>query len=202
MRDQRRREVHARCNARYRARHPDRCRDSEKRWRAKHRDHTVAYNQINWQARCVLSAKRSDFLMSRQGTDIDEKSLTDEWQKLQGLCPYCKCEMHAGVGVNRTVDRNAVTVQRINNRLAHTKENCTLCCITCNCDFRNIPHELLLIHGQDLKSRTVQWCGAPTHGGSRLCHPSAFYRHARKKSGLSTYCKLCHNAYQKQRLSK
>jgi hypothetical protein len=183
--------VRAACR-RYRAKHPDTARAACRRYQAKHPDYSVVHSQRNWQARCVRSARESDARKGRQGTDVDEKFVTDEWHKLQGRCPYCFCDMHAGQGVNRKTDRDAVTLQRMNNTLAHTNANCTLCCATCNNSFRSVPHEILLVHGSDLKLRTVRWCSARAHVGSRLCHPSAFHRNVSNASGFQTWCKVCH----------
>lgn len=180
------------------ARRSEQMRDACRRYRERHRERLKIrrklrspalrqHRQREWQNWCFLNARASDARKGLNGTNIDVQFIRDEWQRLEGLCPYCHCKMHAGIGVNRQIDRDGVTVQRRDNTLAHTKQNCTLCCTTCNCDFRNVPHEVLLVHGRDLKSGAVRWCGSGVHAGLRLCHPSKFY-------ACKTVCKACHNA--------
>lgn len=73
--------------------------------------------------------KKQDKLKGRAWGDdyIDEDWVMREYRK----CPCCKgCGAHLSFEAG---DRNVITVDRIDNNLAHIKNNCQLLCYVCNC---------------------------------------------------------------------
>ena len=62
---------------------------------------------------------------------VDEAWIFSQIEKHGTYCKFCKVNMMLYVGENSIVQSN-ITVDRINNKLAHIKTNCQLCCHQCN----------------------------------------------------------------------
>ena len=82
--------------------------------------------------RIVGSSKFSDIRKNRYDEDnhIDREyvqSLIDENDHL--LCCYADCLVEMQF---ITYGKDLCTIERINNDLGHTKDNCCLCCLDCN----------------------------------------------------------------------
>ena len=79
----------------------------------------------------IYSSNKSDRMRNRIGTDIDYEFLLELWNTQEGLCHYCKCEMLLEFNL-KTKNPQQVSIQRLDNELAHTKANCILACFDCN----------------------------------------------------------------------
>ena len=81
----------------------------------------------------ITGSKASDKKCNRIGTDIDYYFLLEQWTTQEQLCYYCKCEML--LEFNKTkMNPQKITIQRLDNELAHTKANCVFACFDCNCN--------------------------------------------------------------------
>lgn len=82
----------------------------------------------------VDNYKRQDRKADRK---IDEKKYIDaDWfidqiLKNQMKCHYCKCQMEITPPINGCIV-STITANRINNKKAHHKDNCAICCVECN----------------------------------------------------------------------
>jgi len=65
---------------------------------------------------------------------IDYDFLLGLWESQHGLCVYesCKCEMVLTFRLD-TKNPQQITIQRLDNEIAHIKSNCVLSCFFCNC---------------------------------------------------------------------
>jgi hypothetical protein len=73
--------------------------------------------------------------------EIDTENYIDcdyilENYKNNNNCKYCGCTFELNIDVDNNVVSN-ITCDRINNSLGHTKNNCVLSCIICNCSKSN-----------------------------------------------------------------
>ena len=85
-----------------------------------------------WQHRIVSHSKCSDRNSERDwepDTYITTEFLNDLRKNQHNLCCYCKYPL---ITFNRR-QHNGLTVERMNNSLAHTQSNSKLCCHACNC---------------------------------------------------------------------
>ena len=62
---------------------------------------------------------------------VNEAWIFSQIEKHGTYCKYCKVNMMLYVAEDSIVQSN-ITVDRINNKLAHIKSNCQLCCLHCN----------------------------------------------------------------------
>jgi len=122
-----------------------------------------------------------------------------------GKCRYCECKMVYGAGVNRTTNRDALTLERVDNVLPHVVENCVLACKGCN-DTRgnNHTYEYMITHGVALKAQKIKFCP--------YCETTlpitAFGVDNSQSKGVRSICKACHtkreqerNIYKRQRVA-
>lgn len=74
---------------------------------------------------CVESYKWQDKKANREYNEndyIDMKWIKSKLSDLKGICKYCK----------RDICNEEFSVNRIDNRLPHHKNNCEVCCVNCN----------------------------------------------------------------------
>ena len=79
----------------------------------------------------VADSKQADKKHKRDwtpGTYVTKGDLLALWQRSQN-CHYCKCVMQFEDGQKK----DGATIERLDNTLAHTKENCVIACRSCNC---------------------------------------------------------------------
>lgn len=168
--------------------------EKAKRFRLANPGYSVRWSQENWALEMVYQALRCDKKNKRiiDGPFVTEAFLRTMFQTLQGRCVYCSCLMRCGVGVNRRTDKDAATIQRMSNALGHVESNCTLCCMECNqLTSRSLPHDVMLLHGRELKAGTLKWCPYPQHAGSRVLPNTAFGVSKKRARGRRAYCQLC-----------
>jgi hypothetical protein len=157
--------------------------------------------QQHWDEHIVKMSRQSDRTAGREslrGVYIDAAWVRDTLETLNGRCAYCGCEMKYGLGVNRTTDRDGLTVQRICNERAHTQDNCTLACRGCNTVGIGAPHATMLIYGPELKGRSHKYCPFVGHAGLRVVPITEFYARKTHK-GYTAYCKRCSTTRKRQR---
>jgi hypothetical protein len=85
-----------------------------------------------WQHRIVSHSKSSDRNSERDwepDSYITAEFLTNLRKIQNNLCFYCKYPL---ITFNRK-QHNGLTVERLNNEIAHTKDNSKICCHACNC---------------------------------------------------------------------
>ena len=101
------------------------------------------YQARRWKERVIVHSRIADRRKNR--TYKQEDFITPErigfLQKLlNNQCIYCKIEMQ---NTNRRKP-NGITVERIDRRFAHVKNNCFLCCYRCNCvGGRGVPGHII-----------------------------------------------------------
>ena len=81
----------------------------------------------------IHSSIKADKKCNRIGTDLDYNFLLELWTTQEKLCYYCKCEMLLEFN-QKTKNPQQITIQRLDNELAHTKANCVFACFDCNCN--------------------------------------------------------------------
>ena len=95
-------------------------------------DYDLIRRNKRWQHRIVSHSKSSDRNSEREWEDdtyITPDFLTFLRQFQNNLCFYCKYPL---ITYNRK-KHNGLTVERIDNNIAHTKTNSKICCHACNC---------------------------------------------------------------------
>ena len=95
-------------------------------------DYDLLRRNKRWQHRIVSHSKSSDRNSERTWEDdsyITPEFLTYLRQLQNNLCYYCKYPL---ITFNRK-QHNGLTVERLNNEIAHTKNNSKICCHACNC---------------------------------------------------------------------
>lgn len=79
----------------------------------------------------IYGSRKSDKNMEKE--DDYEVNFID-YSYIENLIKICnnKC-IYCNVDFNyKNMNGNMITIERINNKLTHTKNNTTLCCLTCN----------------------------------------------------------------------
>ena len=80
----------------------------------------------------ITGYKKQDKKMNRDTSSNDYVDI--DWIKLQyrnhKTCPLCKCLFETRITADNTVISN-ITVDRINNKLPHIRQNCRLTCLNC-----------------------------------------------------------------------
>ena len=96
-------------------------------------------NQKGWDRAMVKSSKATDKQVNRyeEGCYITREYIKNCMRLQQANCFYCKDPMVYGKNINRQTNRNAVTVERVNNNLGHMCCNCVL--VHNRCQWVNHP---------------------------------------------------------------
>ena len=99
-----------------------------------------------WEQAIIRDSKSAD--MRNDRTWNEENYITEDFVKFlneqqESKCIYCKITMKYGKGQFRDVS-NGLTIQRMNNSLAHIKSNCVLCCYKCNITHTRKSHQEIL----------------------------------------------------------
>ena len=100
---------------------------NRQRWIAK----VCAYSREHWPEKIVSNSKTSDEKKNRQYIEADyitPEFLLNKYQEQEGACFWCGVMMQMR---NRQLD-NGLTVERWDNSLPHTRDNCCLACFECN----------------------------------------------------------------------
>ena len=89
------------------------------------------YHSKRWANRMIMHSKQADKRSKRTYAEeeyIDPDFLIERRKKRNNQCIYCDIPLQS---FNRR-RFNGVTVQRLDNKLAHIKENCVIACNQCN----------------------------------------------------------------------
>ena len=112
------------------------CLAKKRQYNQTHKGQHTEWLRMNWWVHMVSCSKRKDIKKGLFDPDdhIDKELLQYRFDEQKGKCFYCNVAMitHSlGLGQgNITPDR--LTVERMDNRTGHTKENCILACFRCN----------------------------------------------------------------------
>ena len=130
--------------------------------------------------------------------------ITDKWFNLQVIrqdncCCYCDGVMEHNK--NRKTNPRAVTVERKNNDLAHTRTNCVLACRDCNMRRnKQLSHDDMIIHAHSLKNHSTSHCGRCGEVKDAQCfHRVSEHTKTSKGHVYNSYCKDCLNARSRER---
>jgi len=138
----------------------------------------------------VQSSRGSDKKYDREYEEADFITVEAIEQLLvnqQDQCCYCQDPFdHAAPTRHHP---NAPTVERINEELAHTIDNCVLACFYCNCARQRKPYEVMLDKAADMKSGAIKYCPGCTTWFSRA--ENAFATSKSAHDGLQTSCRSC-----------
>ena len=101
---------------------------------------------------------------------------------------YCGCEMLFGSDVNRSQNKDAVTLERVDSSLAHVADNCILACWSCNkAKGHNIPFDVMRLWAVPMKQKVAKWCN--------MCKTvkavTQFGSDKSTSDGLNRRCKAC-----------
>ena len=95
-------------------------------------DYDLLRRNKRWQHRIVSHSKCSDRNSERDwepDSYITAEFLTNLRKIQHNLCLYCKYPL---ITFNRK-QHNGLTVERLDNEIAHTRDNSRICCHACNC---------------------------------------------------------------------
>jgi hypothetical protein len=82
----------------------------------------------------VQNYMKQDDKVKREFKDddyIDDNFIFQQQKKTNNKCSYCLKDLEIFIDNDNAVKSN-LTIDRIDNRLAHIKTNCKICCLTCN----------------------------------------------------------------------
>lgn len=150
--------------------------------------------RAGWQKRIISSSQQGDRRFNRQmtGPFVTEEWINAKLLELNERCFYCAMIMEFGVHYCRQQE-NGLTIQRFDNALGHTQNNCTLACFWCNQAAKFIPANIMEGSATPfLKRGFLKWCGGPSHplGGCVLLS-SKFQFSKGQHAGLSSLCREC-----------
>ena len=132
------------------------CISTRKRWCPKCRGKVAKYQAKRWANRACVHSKLADNNANRPFQD--ELFITPERLRFlrtlqQNKCVYCRTVMQTE---NRRCP-NGLTIERVNNKVAHLKDNVLLCCFRCNCrGGRGNPGAIIQNCFRELKIKQVK----------------------------------------------
>ena len=103
-----------------------------------------AWQQNNWHKVMVKHSKQADTEKGRPWNEeeyVTAGFLLEKLKEQEGVCFWCGCQMQY---LNRTAD-DGLTIERLDNNIAHTRANCVLACFECNCKKRLVWKEPFLL---------------------------------------------------------
>jgi len=117
----------------YRENNKEQMKEQMKEWRENQKQENPLKVKIN---AMIRTSKANDTKYNRTYEDIDYVDydfLNDLWVSQEGKCGYesCKCDLVLTFN-HDTRNPNQVSIQRINNKIAHIKTNVILSCFFCN----------------------------------------------------------------------
>ena len=88
-----------------------------------------------WQKRSVIMLGRTGPRGACGHVTYTVQWIRDAYFASEGRCTHCKCVMSYMLGC-----RKQVTVDRIQDDIAHIMSNCVLACLDCNRAHENLKH--------------------------------------------------------------
>ena len=147
------------------------------------------YQLINWQHKMVSHSRLSDARYGRRTDEfpyITANRINSMMITQKQKCFYCDTEMQ--VGVNRCITPEAVTLERVDNDIAHYSDNCILACWSCNRTHGNsYTFEEFMVNCKEIKAGLINKCPDCETIKTR----SEFHQNKSKKSGIQHICKPC-----------
>ena len=124
-----------------------------------------AHELHNAAVRMTCDARLADV---RKGRPFNEESyitadrIVSIMKAQDGCCYfYCGCDMLYSGGVNRKTNDDAVTLERVDNNIAHTIDNCILACRACNTKRgHGASFDVMREFAYELKTKTYSYCAA------------------------------------------
>ena len=111
------------------------CASDMQDWYKKNRERWIAkmcaYSKTHWPEKIVSNSKKSDAKKKRPWKEADYITagfLLNKYQEQEGACFWCGVMMQMW---NRQMD-DGLTIERLDNSLPHTRDNCCLACFECN----------------------------------------------------------------------
>ena len=157
------------------------------------RDCQRAERQINWAQVSLGACRRKDKsrwgeAASDYGEQIDRQRIKNLLVMQESRRMYCSAVMIHGLGIDRKTHPRAVTVERVNNDVPHTMENCVLACQSCNQKRRaSYTYEEFMEHHADIKLNLVKKCQDEC---GEIKPTSAFHKR-NQRGGYYFACKTC-----------
>ena len=144
----------------------------------------------------VRLARKSDkHRLYRPDEYITRGRIIDMFVMQKGRCAfYCGRKMLCGAGVNRKTCPDAVSLERVDSKLAHTSDNCILACIACNRIKKDhISFEDMCLWAARLRAKTHARC----YKCKSFKHVSEMNRGDRSGNARTGYnvCKACRRIY-------
>ena len=86
-------------------------------------------NERNYPTAIVRNSRNHDKKKGRYDPQnyIDKAWVLSQQEAQKDKCHYCGTLMLYGLGINRQTNREALTVERLDNNRGHNKDNCVLC---------------------------------------------------------------------------
>ena len=83
----------------------------------------------------INTSKRDDIKKGLYDPDehVDKELLQYQFEEQDGKCFYCNVAMITHSSGNGKIDPDRMSIERMDNRVGHIKENCILACYKCNC---------------------------------------------------------------------
>ncbi len=154
-------------------------------------------------ASCIVQAsKKSDKKRNRRFKEEEYVScrwIHEQLEMQYSRCVYCCCKMLFGEGMSRK-DPDGLTIERIDEKVAHIKENCVLACSLCNNRSYFLPKQIMNDgrFGPNLKEGIFRWCPGKAHGANEEDHVRA-----KEDFGKNIdLCIFCAKLYSKERRRK
>src|SRR5438045_2580989 len=98
----------------------------------------------------------------------------------QSLCLLCVLN---DLGSARK-EQDSLTIERLNAKKGHEKQNCVLACNSCNLRAKSIPQAIMQsgYYGPNLKYGIMKWCPGPLHNNDedKVCMAGDFYNSSRE----------------------
>ena len=134
------------------------CRDKGKKYYRKNKLKTLERMRVyhsSLHVKCVIAVRHSkirdrklfnvEFLISN-GDYINADWIIDKYHKQKGRCFYPNCGFQPMQFENRN-KYNGLTIERLDNDLPHTKDNCVIACRNCNCALHRVGRFITQLHG-------------------------------------------------------
>jgi 5-methylcytosine-specific restriction endonuclease McrA len=155
------------------------------------RDCLRAKRQINWALESLGGCRKKDKQRWGQnagdfGEQIPLKRIHDLLVMQQKRCMYCNVVMLYGLGIDRRTHPRAVTIERADNDVPHTTENCVLACQSCNQKRgASYTYEGFMEHHANIKLNLVKKC---QNECGRILPITSFHK---KNQRHHSACKSC-----------
>ena len=123
----------------YRENHKEEIKAHTKLYYENHKEETKAqkklYYEQKWWVSIIHNSKQTDIKKNLfiEEDFIDKEFVLDKFEEQNNRCHYCHIQLNTvGQAEEGKRDHQKCTIERIDNTLGHSKENCVLACFRCN----------------------------------------------------------------------